>query len=217
MSCTPSFVKRSMSVPSRIIICALAVLVWSAVWPAPAQADLTYTWHEDDNQKVTGSIVVPSSALANGEFTWNNITSFSWVDPEASFTTSDVFLAGLTITIPISSTTGAFTSTDPPNTGFLDAFNSADTLGVTVYVDAASMSTMGGYWYDPFYYGTTVQGYGHWTVSNSSAPPPTAPEPSTLFIALFAIACVCVKPLIGSGRNWFDSYTAKAVQPKTTP
>ncbi len=93
-------------------LCTLFMLLGLILAPRPATAgNITYTWVEDDAQKVTASFVVMCSAQAAGSIKFSDVVSYSFSNPKLNleFTTKD--LINFDFPISISKTTAGPTTT----------------------------------------------------------------------------------------------------------
>ncbi len=82
----------------------MIALSGTAIAPRAANADITYTWHEDDETNVTGSLTVKSAAQSAGQFTLSDVVSFTFDIPSNSYGTVGSLVPNA---IPISTTTAA--------------------------------------------------------------------------------------------------------------
>jgi hypothetical protein len=98
---------------SRWTLVTLLLLTGAALAPGVADAgSITYTWHEDDGQNVTGQLIVSDLALFAGQITQPDVIAFAFDTPFESFTQAVLFVP----TIPIDMTTGAPTA---PHSGLV--------------------------------------------------------------------------------------------------
>jgi len=164
---------------NQFILCVLSALVWVGSPPTDARADIIYTWHEDDGQNVTGSLEVLNSAQPAGQITASNVVSFAWTDPYGAYNKADMLLY-TNFPIPISTTTAEFTAPNNSALG-IDAGNGLQYVNVQASVPTTTPSSM--QWYEALP-ASTPDGFGHWTISQTS----TIPEPSTITMALIALA-----------------------------
>jgi hypothetical protein len=67
---------------------------------------ITYTWHEDDGQLVSGQLLVNSSARAAGQITPSDISSFSWTGLFDTYTAAPPLFPN---PLPISTLDAGFT------------------------------------------------------------------------------------------------------------
>ncbi len=75
------------------IVVTLFLLSGAVFAPRAAKADITYTWHEDDGQSITGSMTVKSAVQAAGQIQISDVTSFNFnfdIVPEGSFPSSSL-------------------------------------------------------------------------------------------------------------------------------
>jgi hypothetical protein len=142
---------------------AVPLLTCFGLAERPASAGIVYSWHEKDTQSVQGRMDVLSSALAAGVNTTPDIVSLTYIVNGTTYYNGEQ-LSG-TISIPISTTTGAFTAAD-------EHFErTVDSQTLRVPIDAASMLTSGADWtISP----SGASGIGYWTVSLTSVPETSA-------------------------------------------
>lgn len=168
---------RSLS--SCLILFALPVLAGLALPVRSASANLVYTWHETDNQNVTGTLEVSDAVLKNGAITLNDVISFSFSVPATTYAKAGLVAQSFVFpAITVDMTTGAFTSGVAAS---LQATNNANNDRLIVTVNAASMTRNGGgNWSDAL--NKPATGAGYWTVAI------LVPEPSTLVLGGIAAA-----------------------------
>jgi hypothetical protein len=133
---------------------------------APGVADagsITYTWHEDDGQNVTGQLIVSDLALFAGQITQTDVIAFAFDTPRSFFTQAKLFPP----TIPIDMTTGAPRASNTSVTSSPSSFS--------VALDSSYQQISGETWSyfqsDPLHFGN---GSGHWTITISSVPEPSS-------------------------------------------
>ncbi len=107
--------------------------------------------------------------------TSSDVLSVSWSDPYFTYNTSN--LEPATLPLPISVTNAGFTN---PSGKLYFSLPS-----ISVEVDAnTNYSNLGGEeWVYPT--GFIERGFGHWIITNAAS----VPEPSTVTLVLFALAC----------------------------
>jgi hypothetical protein len=159
---------------------ALAVILGFGAAIGPVHGDTVYTWHEDDGQNVTGSLVVNPLAQSQGFITPNLIDSFVFNVDGGGF--GAVYGAFPSFTqIPVSQINGGFTGSVGTR---INA--SGDIGGGYVYTDLNYAVSGGEQWLADFIFNPNpITGVGHWTISIGSVP-----EPSTWTLALIGLACV---------------------------
>ena len=59
------------------LIVAVTIICISFVNMPSRAGSIVYTWNEDDGQAVTGTLIVGSEALQNGQFQFADVQSFS--------------------------------------------------------------------------------------------------------------------------------------------
>jgi hypothetical protein len=138
-------------------------LVFLMVSP-PTRADLVYTWHETDQQMVTGTLDVSPQALVTGSISFADIESFSFAIPGFSFLGSALF----STPYPIDAS-GIVTS---PST-ILESQNKE----LFVIFDSHSFNPTHPAGWSSITDAGVAFGDGYWTVSNTSVP-----EPSSLLL-----------------------------------
>jgi hypothetical protein len=155
-------------------LCTLMMLVGLVLVPRPATAgNITYTWVEDDSQKVTASFVVKGTAQAAGSIKFTDVVSYSFSNPTLNLTFTTKNLIDFDFPMSISKFTAG------PTTVGASILNSENAANAQVLQDFDSKwstkegeewrSTAGG------------PGVGHWTISGASTP-----EPSSLVLAATA-------------------------------
>jgi len=169
------------------IVVTLFLLSGAVFAPRAAKADIiTYTWHEDDGQNITGSMTVQSAVQAAGQIKFSDVTSFNFnfdKVPEGSFPSSS--LTTNNFPLPISPLDASPTATHSSGTN-LEAVKS-ETNFMSVQFDAL--------WNTPFDE-TIIEestpipiiGAGHWIITGAS-PAAAVPEPSTAVVAGIGVVC----------------------------
>jgi len=167
------------------IVVTLFLLSGAVFAPRAAKADITYTWHEDDGQSITGSMTVQSAVQAAGQIPFSDVTSFNFnFDnvPEGSFPFSS--LTSFTFPLPISPLDASPMA--PPTTGTeLEAVKST-TYFMSVQFDANWSTTFG----EAIIVENVAIGLGdgHWIITGAS-PAAAVPEPSTAVVAGIGVVC----------------------------
>jgi hypothetical protein len=165
-------------------LCSLFLLTWFALDPPCARAgSITYTWVEDDKQKVDGSLKVSDSVLTAGKIALTAVETFSFSVPGGSWSLKNIDPNILNdFPMPISATTAA--PTGKPDVRFSDVATNSPRGGLLLQVafDTNWNVNKGEAWYDfndaPNYTGVISKGVGHWTIAT--------PEPSTFVMAFIA-------------------------------
>jgi hypothetical protein len=170
---------------SLSVLAGLALIGTIAATPAPARADIVYTWHEDDALAFNGSMAVKQSAQAAGMITLSDFTAFAFNTPYGSFSLSDFVPSEFVYDLPISPVDAGFTAPPPGPQRFGAADNSIPvalvfTVDTNWSVPSGEASFVGHNDAD------TIVGAGHWSISGANA----VPEPATLTLALVGLASV---------------------------
>ena len=168
------------------IVVTLFLLSGAVFAPRAAKADITYTWHEDDGQSITGSMTVQSAVQAAGQIQISDVTSFNFnFDnvPEGSFPSSSITFNNFPL--PISPLDASPTATPSSNTQLI-----AEKPGITfimfVQFDAL-WNTPSGEFIEAESTGPNI-GAGHWIITGAS-PAAAVPEPSTAVVAGIGVVC----------------------------
>jgi hypothetical protein len=168
-------------------LAALALLL-GGVGTARA-AFITYTWHNDGGDLLSGSFSVPTSVLAAGQITASDITSAAmWSFATAAgntYTPSTSTLEEInnppSNVLHINSTTGAFTDPagTPNGTSILFHLNSPGNH-LAVFADTQWQALKGEDWIELVASGDPINGgSGHWSISGVPAAT-GVPEPASL-------------------------------------
>jgi hypothetical protein len=155
-------------------LCTLMMLVGLVLAPRPATAgNITYTWVEDDAQKVTASFEVKGTVQAAGSIKFTDVVSYSFSNPKLNLTFATKDLIDFDFPISISKSNAG-----PTPTG-VSILNSENVANVQVLQDFDSKwsTKEGETWRSP----SGGDGVGHWTISGASTP-----EPSSLVLAATA-------------------------------
>ncbi len=168
------------------IVVTLFLLSGAVFAPRAAKADITYTWHEDDGQSITGSMTVKSAVQAAGQIQISDVTSFNFnfdIVPEGSFPSSS--LTSNNLPLPISPLDASPTATPTTDTSLI-AEKPGETFIMSVYFDA-NWNTLSG---EVIVADSTKPdlGAGHWIITGAS-PAAAVPEPSTAVVAGIGVVC----------------------------
>ncbi len=139
----------------------------------PAHADLTFTWHTDSGDDVTGSFTLVSAALTNpANLTSADFTSISFtVTASGSTYFFDAFSA--------SEHVGFNSNGDPATSNAVIVFSTSSNQYDDLVFDLnTSWSASGAELFGSDSY--AFEGTGHWTITTAAA----APEPSTAFLTV---------------------------------
>jgi hypothetical protein len=174
---TRSVTQSTAAITALRIFVTLILLTGVAIAPRAAKADITYTWHEDDGQNVTGALLVQTAAQAAGQIMSSDVESYSFNIGSLSnpFTNLDPD----TFPIPISKADAAPTAQGwkLDSTPLLVSF---DTQWNVISGETFSVITGP---HEP-----AITGSGHWSISVAMT---AVPEPSTALVAsLGAVAFI---------------------------
>jgi hypothetical protein len=168
----PRLRSRSCGIAVRMLRLSVLLLVL-ALSPRATRADLIYTWHETDEQTVSGSLDVSLQALTTGTITNDTIISGSFTIPivGTQFLTKNV-----SYNIPIS-------SSGIPQTNDANIFYAFKGRIEVPFVTTAFDPAVGATWQDR---SPIASGQGYWTVAGTNA----VPEPSTLRLMVIGVAAL---------------------------
>jgi hypothetical protein len=177
--------RRSIAWLSPGMVLTLILLSGTVIVPRTANADLTYTWHEDDGADVSGVMTVKGTAQANMQITLSDILTFSFTNTffNSPYSVGDMPPAMFFTIIPISATNAGPTSASSV------LLAAQDETQMTIAFDTAWNTTDGEHWseQDPGIH-QTHSGVGHWVITGATV---ATPEPSTAVVAAFgAIAFI---------------------------
>jgi hypothetical protein len=154
----------------------------AALDPRVANADIIYTWNQDDGGTIlTASFSVSSAAQAAGRFDESDVTSFNFTTATDTWTLTHTQISATISTIDASPTVPAISDIQLAN---IVADNGTDQINIVFDInynisggdnfEISSDSNARGY---------PLAGDGHWTISGATAT--ATPEPSTALVAAF--------------------------------
>jgi len=177
-----------------LALAATAVLGAIAFPTGPASADIIYTWHEDDGQSASGTLLVDSAVQLLGYIPAPFVKAFDFRMPGGDMGMSFGQFPPPDLFIPVSHTDGGFTGQIGTN------IHQAGDLGAAMVNTDLNYQAIGGEsWFGNFITNPhPVSGVGHWTVAQVPVP-----EPSPMILVVIGLACACGFRAVSRRRGEF--------------